>query len=195
MSLKKFAISVVTIASLSTFCANAVETKIGFVETRKVIENSVAHVNILDQVQKKNEAFRDAVQKSESDLKKKYQDLETKKNALSQEAIDKKNEEISKEVAELQKKSYSQHSSLEDAYRNATQVVVDKANEIVKKFAEKNGYNAVLEKAAAVYSDLSLEITEVVLEELNKVLPKVEVKFNEEKPETEIKQKDTTKSN
>ena len=193
MSLKKLAISIVTIGSLLTFSA-AAETKIGFVETRKVIENSIAHVNILDQVQKKNESFRDAVQKSEADLKKKYNDLETKKNALSQEAIDKKNEEISKEVAELQKKSYSQHSSLEDAYRNATQVVVDKTNEIVKKHAEKNSYNAILEKAAAVYSDSSLEVTEVVLEELNKVLPKVEVKFTEEKSETEVKQKDTTKS-
>lgn len=184
MFFKKFAISLITIASLSASVASAAETKIGFVETRKVIENSVAHAGILEQVQKKNEAFRDSVQKSEADLKKKYQDLETKKNALSQEAIDKQNEAISKEVAELGKKSYSQHALLEDAYRNATQIVVDQANAIVKKYAEKNNYNAILEKGAAVYSDQSLDITDIVLEELNKAQPKVEVKFEEEKSET-----------
>ena len=183
MSFKKFAISLVTLASISLYTTCSAETKIGFVETKRLIESSTAHGNILDQVQKKNESFRESVQKSEADLKKKYQDLETKKNALSQEAIDKKNEEISKEVAELQKKSYSQHSSLEEAYRNATQLVVDKANEIVKKYAEKNGYNAVLEKAAAVYSEPSLEVTDVILDELNKTLPKVEVKFEEDTPE------------
>jgi Skp family chaperone for outer membrane proteins len=183
MFFKKFAVSVVTIASIFAATVSAAETKIGFVETRKVIESSTAHANILEQVQKKNEIFRDAVQKSEADLKKKYQDLETKKNALSQEVIDKKNEEISKEVAELGKKTYSQHALLEEAYRNATQIVVEKANEIVKKYAEKNSYNAVLDKGAAVYSDSSLNITEVVLEELNKVQPKVEVKFDEEKTE------------
>lgn len=192
MFFKKFAVSVVTIASILAVTANAADTKIGFVETRKVIEKSVAHTGILEEVQKKNEAFRDAVQKSEADLKKKYQDLETKKNALSQEVIDKKNEEISKEVAELGKKSYSQHALLEEAYRNSTQIVVDKANEIVKKYAEKNNYNAVLEKGAAVYSDPSLDITEIVLEELNKVQPKVEVKFDEEKVET--KEVEKTKS-
>ena len=191
MFFKKFAISVVTVASIFAVTANAAETKIGFVETRKVIESSTAHANILEQVQKKNETFRDEVQKSEADLKKQYQDLETKKNALSQEAIDKTNEAIGKEVAELQKKSYSQHSSLEDAYRNATQIVVDKANEIVKKHAEKNSYNAILEKAAAVYSDPSLDITDIILEELNKVQPKVEVKFSEEK--TDTKQVEKTK--
>jgi len=184
MFFKKFAISFVTIASLSVNFVNAAETKIGFVETRKVIENSVAHAGILEQVQKKNETFRDSVQKSEADLKKKYQDLETKKNALSQEAIDKQNEAMSKEVAELGKKSYSQHALLEDAYRNATQIVVDQANAIVKKYAEKNNYNAILEKGAAVYSDSSLDITDIVLEELNKIQPKVEVKFEEEKTET-----------
>ena len=181
MFFKKFAVSVVTIASIFAVTANAAETKIGFVEIRKVIESSTAHANILEQVQKKSEILRDAVQKSEADLKKKYQDLETKKNALSQEAIDKKNEEISKEVAELGKKTYSQHALLEEAYRNAAQIVLEKTNEIVKKHAEKNSYNAVLEKGAAVYSDSSLDITDIVLEELNKTQPKIEVKFDEEK--------------
>jgi outer membrane protein len=184
MIFKKLAIAIVSLSSILATTAYGADMKIGFVETRKVIESSMAHTDIMSQVQKKNEEFRDEVQKSEAILKKKYQDLETKKNALSQDAIDKKNEEISKEVAELQKKSYGQHSSLEDAYRNATQLVVDKTNEIVKQHAEKNGYNAILEKAAAVYSDNSLDVTDVVLESLNKSLPKVEVKFNvEEKSE------------
>jgi outer membrane protein len=183
MIFKKLTVAIVSLSSIIASNVYSADVKIGFVETRKVIESSMAHTDIMSQVQKKNEEFRDEVQKSEAILKKKYQELETKKNALSQDAVDKKNEEISKEVAELQKKSYGQHSSLEDAYRNATQLVVDKANEIVKQHAEKNGYNAILEKAAAVYSDNSLDVTDIVLESLNKSLPKVEVKFNlEDKP-------------
>jgi Skp family chaperone for outer membrane proteins len=171
----------------------AADNKITVVETRKIIENSVAYAEIMKQVQKKNEQFREEIQKSEGDLKKKYQELETKKNALSQDAIDKKNDEISKEVAELQKKSYGQHSTLEEAHRNATQILVDKTTEIVKTQAEKNGYEIVIEKAAVFYSDAKLDITDAVLEELNKALPTVEVKFqSEEEKKSEDKKVDAS---
>lgn len=174
----------------------AADGKITVVETRKVIESSTAYAEIMKQVQKKNEQFREEIQKSEGDLKKKYQELETKKNALSQDAIDKKNDEISKEVAELQKKSYSQHATLEDAHRNATQILVDKTAEIVKNQAEKNGYEVVIEKAAVFYSDAKLDITDTVLEGLNKALPTVEVKFqSEEEKKSEDKKVDTGKDN
>ncbi len=183
MFIKKLSISLLTISSFMTTIAYA-EDKIAIVETRKVVETSLAYKDISTQIQKKNDEFRDEIQKEETSLKKKYQELETKKNALSQEAIDKKNEAISKEVAELQKRSYNQHSSLEDAYRNSTQVVVDKTMDIVKKQASKKHYNLVIEKAAAVYSDEALDITDVILEELNKALPNVEVKFEEKKEES-----------
>ncbi len=153
------------------------EQKITVVETRRIIESSTAHNDILKQVQKKNEQFRDEIQKSESELKRKYQELETKKNALSQDAIDKKNDEISKEVAELQKRSYGQHTALEDAYRNATQILVDKTSEIVKAQAQSKGYQMVIEKGAIIYSDKSLDITDTILDEVNKTMPSVEVKF------------------
>lgn len=188
MFIKNLSVSLITLSCLMSNISHADE-KIAVVDTRKVIESSVAYSDISSQIQKKNDEFRDEIQKEETSLKKQYQDLETKKNALSQEAIDKKNEAISKEVAELQKRSYNQHSSLEGAYRNATQVVVDKTMDLVKKQAEKNKYSVVIEKAAAIYYDEKLEISDIVLEELNKALPKVEVKFEVKFEE----KKDTTK--
>ncbi len=175
--------------SLASVATAAEDVKFAVVETRKVIEESVAHQGILSQVQKKNEEYRDGIQKMEANLKKKYQDLETKKNALSQEVLDKRNEEMSKEVAELQKKSYGQHTALEDAYRNATQKLLDKAAEIIKKQAEKNGYKIVIEKAAVAYSEPSLEITNVVLEEINKTTPSVQVDFKDSEVTTDAKDK------
>jgi Skp family chaperone for outer membrane proteins len=150
------------------------------VDTRKVIETSAAHQDLLAKVQKKNEEFRDLVQQSEAKLKKKYQDLETKKNALSQEALDKKNEEMSKEVAELQKTSYSQHTALEEAYRNATESLIAETKQIVAKQAKEKGYKLVIEKAVVIYSENNLDITEAVLAELNKNKPTVEVTFKSE---------------
>ena len=174
--------------------AHSDDQNITVVETRKIIESSAAHNDILKQVQKKNEQFRDEIQKSESDLKKKYQELETKKNALSQDAIDKKNDEISKEVAELQKRSYGQHAALEDAYRNATQILVDKTSEIVKTQAQSKGYKLVIEKGAVIYSDKALDITDSVLEEVNKAIPAIQVKFETDDvktPAAETKKEDS----
>ena len=198
MLFKKTYITLIALSLSLPLCSfvNAADHKMMVVETRKIIESSLAHQDILANVQKKNETYRDEVQLLEADLKKQYQDLETQKNALSQDAIDKKNEAMSKEVAELQKKSYSQHTALEDAYRTATQVLIDKTSEIVKQQAKKNGYSIVIEKGVAVYSDDALDITNSVLDELNKVLPKVAVEFKSDEVTTtksEIKTDNTKK--
>ena len=158
--------------------ATDANTKIAVVETRKVIETSTAHQNILSKNLKKNDEYRDSVQKEEAKLKEKYKNLEGKKNALSAEALEKKNEEMGAEVAELQKTSYKQHAALEDAYRNATQDLMDKTSDIIKAQAEKNHYNIVLEKGAAPYSDESLEITQTIIDQLNKETPTVTVTFD-----------------
>ena len=191
-----FVLGMLSVSFANTTYAD--DQKITVVETRKIIESSTAHNDILKQVQKKNEEFRDEIQKSESELKKKYQELETKKNALSQDAIDKKNDEISKEVAELQKRSYGQHAALEDAYRNATQILVEKTSDIVKTQAQSKGYQIVVEKGAVIYSDKSLDITDSVLEEVNKAIPSIQVKFESDDvnktPAVEAKKADTKDS-
>jgi outer membrane protein len=191
-TIKIFALGLIC-TSLTNSYATADDTqKFAVVETRKVIEESVAHQGILSQVQKKNEEYRDGIQKLEANLKKKYQDLETKKNALSQEALDKRNEEMGKEVAELQKKSYGQHAALEDAYRNATQQLLDKAGEIIKRQAAEKGYKIVVEKAATAYSEPSLEITNIVLEGLNQSTPSVQVDFKTDESNSNEKTQSNT---
>lgn len=180
--ISKISILAVSVALLQSSLSYADSKDITVVETRKIIENSLAHKGILSQIQKKNEEFRAQVQKAELSLKKKHQELESQKNALSKEALDKKNDELSKEVAELQKKSYEQHDSLEDAYRNATQTLLDKTSDIVKQSAGKNGHKIVIEKAAVVFAEDTLDITDTVLTELNKQIPNIEVTFKGEEP-------------
>jgi outer membrane protein len=177
-------LGVLLLSNLGSTLASAANELL-VVDTRKVIETSAAHQDVLAKVQKKNEEFRDKVQQTEALLKKKYQELETKKNALSQEALDKKNEEMSKEVADLQKTSYSQHTALEEAYRGATESLIEETKKIVAKEAKDKGYKLVIEKAAVVYSEDNLDITDAVLAELNKSKPTMEVNFKlEEKPAT-----------
>lgn len=183
MSRKNFLTScyLIALVSLSSVSfASSDDLKVAVFDRGKIIDSSLAYSEILKQVQKKQEEFKNGIQKSEGELKKKYQDLEAKKNALSEKAMSEKNDEINNEVADLQRRSYEQYRAIEDAHRNATESLFDKTSEIVQSQAKQQGYQLVVDKAAAVYTDTSLDITDKILAELNKTTPTLEVKFVEQ---------------
>ncbi len=153
------------------------ETNIAIADTNRIMETSLAYKDIVKQLEKKYEDYKDSIQKIEAQLKKRYQELEAQKNALSKEAFDTKNEELEKDANELRRKSYNERNILEKAQVEAIQKLSDKVLEIAQSKAKNLGYNLVFDKGAAVYADEKLDITSTILEDLDKNLPTVSVDF------------------
>jgi Skp family chaperone for outer membrane proteins len=161
-----------------TSTAWAAESKIAIVDSREIIEKSQAVKSIRDQVNKEAENFKKQFAQKEKELKKKFQDLEAQKAQLSQAAFSEKETQLVKEADEVRKKGHEDRTKLDKAFSEAMTQVENKFSEIIQAKAKKDSYSVVFFKINTVYNDEALEITEQVLKDLDKALPKVAVKFD-----------------
>ena len=157
--------------------ALADELKIATIDTSKIIESSLGYKDIISQIHQKQKTIADLIQKEDSKLKKKYQELETKKKVLSEAAINTKSDEITKEGEKLEKYAFVERSLLEKAYSDSVKTLTDKLSEIVTKYAESEKYNVIIERRALSYAKNSMDVTQKMLDEMNKNLPTVKVHF------------------
>lgn len=165
-----------TFFAVSASAAFAQDT-IAIVDTQKIFESSSAVKQIKEQIDKKAEEFKKESTDKESYFKKKYEDLEKQKTVLKKEEFEQKNNDLAKEFGEAQKKVQDSRSVLDKAYVEAMQKVETTFNDVVKAEATKKGANVVLHKMQTIYSDSKLDITEPVLQALNKQMPKASVSF------------------
>jgi outer membrane protein len=156
----------------------AASNTIAIVDTQKVFEKATALQKIKEQLDKKAEEFKKDTAKKEESFKKKFEDLEKQKATLAKEAYDKKSEEIGKEFGEAQKKVQDSRQVIDKAYQDAMQQVNDSFTAIINEEAAKKGYKVVLPKLQTLFSDAGIEITDAMIEALNKKLPSVTVKFD-----------------
>lgn len=168
----------------------AAETRIAIIHGRWAMANSAAYKDVISQIQKKQEASGEAIQKIDSKLKKKYQELETQKKVLTQSALDKKKEELAKETEALQKLTREEGAILEMAYSESMSQLNDKVLEIVKAQSEKDGYDMVIDSSVTLYAKESLDITKKAVSQLDKELPTINIDFK--KIEQTLKKSNTT---
>ncbi len=150
---------------------------IAIIDTQIILEKSTAIQKVKEQLDKKAEEFKNESSTKEAYFKKKYEDLEKQKSVISKEAFEEKNTQLAKEFSDTQKKFQENRNLLDKAYMEAMQEFEKTLTEIVKQEASKSGSKVALPKAQTLYSDSSLDVTNNVLEVLNKKLPNIPVKF------------------
>ena len=166
--------------------ADDYEVKIGVVNSQKVIESSSAFQDIQSQLSNRAQIYKESASKKEEDLRKRYKELESKKSVLSKEALNKKTEDLSKEAEDFQKAAYKEKGMFDKAYEQAMFVLEQKILDIVKNKAHDLKLGVVLQKAQTLYSKDEIDLTDKIIEDLNKSLTTVKVDFESAK----LKEKD-----
>lgn len=161
-----------------TLSANADNIKILVVDGQKIIESSLAYKDITAQVEKKATAFKNSAAKMQEDLQKKYKEIESQKAVLSTEAYGKKTKEFELEAEKAQESTYMERVTLDKAYAEAMKVLEQRITDIIQRRAKDMKADLVLTKINIVYNNNALEITDSIIEEINKSLPAVAVKFD-----------------
>ena len=106
---------------------------------------------------------------------------------LSEEAKQKK----TKDIEELQRKAMRKQQQLRGDAMQSQKRLADLEAKLLKsqaddikariaKFAEKEGYDLVLESAAAVYSSADLDVTDVILKDMGVDPKKARAKVDDE---------------
>lgn len=166
--------------SLAVFGApNAhAETKIAVVNIQKIMRESKAAEAVRQQLKSKQQSFQSELDKKEDALQKEDQDLAKQRAVLSQEVFESKYKDFRKKAAEAQQEVRTKRGSLDKGFTKALSDIQKKVTDIVTAVAKEKGVSIAMAASPVLYVDPALDITQEVLDKLNKELPNLTVNFN-----------------
>lgn len=138
--------------------------KIGWIDLDQVFRGYHKTEKVLSDLEKSVETKEDEIKK----VAQKIETLEQEKFLLSESGRREKEEEINEQKIALIKLQRESEIDLNQKVMTEKGKLLDEILEIVAKKAEAEGYTFIFRKALMVYADPDLELTEDILEELNK---------------------------
>ena len=169
---KFFVVTFFLIASTSAFA----EQKIVVLDMKYVLNKSKAGKGGQEFLENK---FKDNAKKlnnMEKTLKKEETDLLKQKDVLSKDDYSKKTDELRKKVIEYQALSRSSLDDLAKQRAEARNIMISKIEPILDSYINENNISLVLYKKNVIGGSKENDITNIIVEKLNKEFPTLNLK-------------------
>ena len=147
--------------------SNADNLKIAFVDMDKIIATSNAGKKIQDSLDKFANKENQKFDKTESELKKKEQEILKQKNIISKEELDKKVKSFRDELTKLRNDKVNFNRSIIKKNKEATNKMVNAINKILTKYAADNSVSLIIQKKNIIIGKSDMDITTQILKEFN----------------------------
>ena len=152
------------------------QDKIATLDVVQLLRDSKAAMSMKDQLNAIAKKYTDEDKKKQKEIQKQEEELLRQKSTLTPEAfLDRKNS-FEKKVIEFNKNSQNKRKALAKAEKEAVNKIESEVESIVKDMIETKKITAVFRKTSVILSDTSIDITQKVVEELNKKLSNVAIK-------------------
>jgi outer membrane protein len=149
--------------------------KIGYINAIKIFESTKAGKKSKATLEEYIKARQKIVDQEEEEIKKLEEELTRQGSVLSAEAKKEKEVVFQKKLAQYQKKAVDLNREIQEKKAEVLKEFNNILEEVVKKIAEKEGYQVILDKnpdiGTVVYMSSSLDITSKVIEETDKFKP------------------------
>ncbi len=161
--------------------APATAPVVAVVNIQQVMRDATAAKSVREQLESKQKSYQSELSKKDESLRKEEEELKKQRSVLSKEAFEKKAAEFRKKATDVQKEVQSKKASLDGAFDRSLAEIQKAVSEIIAGMAKEKGFQVAVPSAQTLYFDSKLDISGDVLNELNKKLTKVDVKFEESK--------------
>ncbi len=155
--------------------AQQVAPVIMVVDIQMVLQESTAAKAIQRQIDGQRETYQKETAAQEERLRTAEQELNKQRTVLSADAFAQKRREFEKQVGDVQRNVQTRRRALDQASQEAMNQVRSAAFEIVTSLASERKATVVLPRHQVLLVEKSLDVTETVMERLNKKLPTVQV--------------------
>ena len=151
------------------------------IDMKVVLSKSSAFSTLQKEIQKLEKNYKEEIQNEENLLKKEQEKLVAQKSVLSAEEYKEKEDAFKQKVNKIQGKVEKIRRELESAMAKGMQVIQQEAVKHMKEIAIKEGYLLVFDANTTVISADKINISNIVVDKLNKSLPKITVEKTKEK--------------
>ena len=173
----KYLVKFFVVTFFSLICTHTLaEQKIVVLDLTYALNESKAGKGAQDYLQK---SFNDNVKMftdMENKLKEEEKDLLTKKTILSKEEYTKKTNDLRKKVIDYQAQRRSSLDKIATLRAESRETLIKKVEPIVDAYIKENNISIVLDKKNMIGGLNEFDITNVIVEKLNKELPSLNLK-------------------
>ncbi|MBM3516487.1 MAG: OmpH family outer membrane protein [Alphaproteobacteria bacterium] len=148
---------------------------VAIINYQRLEQDSAAAKTLLAQIGEYRTAYQAEITGQEDKLRAEAQELERQRTILSQEAFNDKRRAFETKTQELERQVIERNREFERAVAAARGELLKTVLAIVTDLASERGFNIVLDSSQALFVSKSLDLTQVVLDQLDKRLPKLAV--------------------
>ena len=173
----KYLVNFFVVTFLLVLCTYAsAEQKVAYLDMKFVLNNSKAGKGAQDFLQKSFKENQKKFIDQENTLKKQENDLLKKKAILSKNEYQGKTDELRKKVIDYQSQRRAALDKITNQRAVARQDLLNKLDPIIISYIEENGISLVIDKKNIIMGNTDLDITNIIIEKLNKELPSLSLK-------------------
>lgn len=168
---------------------SAEPARISVVDMQKLMNSSTAAMDIKERAKKERDSYQASISKEEDQLRKEEAKLQEQRSILTQEAFNDKARVFKDKVAKVQRNFQEKRAAQEESLKKSLDQVNQVVFEIIDSLAKEEGFDVTIPTSQILYATKSLDITEKVLERLNKKLPKLDSSKTSTSDKKETKKK------
>jgi len=150
-------------------------TSIVICDVLLVLREARASQSIREQIDKQRASYQAEIAKQENELRAADQQLASQRAILAPEAFAQRRRDLEKRVGDAQQAVQGRRRSLDQAFTESMQRVEGNMIEVISEIARDKNYQVVLPKSQVVLVQTQLDITQEVLQRLNRKLTSVPV--------------------
>ena len=179
--MNKFNIILLILISFSTnlFADQYPNTSIGIIDINKVLTESKAAIDATKQIEKIQKKSEEEAKNEDDLIIKERERLIEQQSVMAPEAFEVKVSDFEKKVQSYQVERQQKLRKLDQIVQDARAKILEAVKPIINEYAEGVGITVILEKNAVVMSADEMDMTNQVIEILNKNLPKIKVKLED----------------
>jgi outer membrane protein len=147
-----------------------------YIDMNFIMNNSLAGKSIINQLDIKNKSNFDSFKKEETDLKSEETKLLSQKNILDKNEFNEKVIFFKEKVSKYNKKRNKILNDSKNKKNNAQETLTKKLTPILTNYAKDNSISFILSKQDIIIGKTELDLTNVIIEILNKEIKTVKIK-------------------
>ena len=172
----KYIVKIIVITYLIFGTTNAfAEDKVVYIDMNKILTDSKVGIFVEKELTKSHEAKLDNFNKTEEELKKEEIDLISKRNVMAREEFDKNVKILNEKAQEYQAQRRQWFDDISQKRNKARTEVLKSLDPIMTDYFEKNNISLILYKRNIAIGISELDVTDKIIDELNKKLPSIKL--------------------
>ena len=149
--------------------------KIAVIDMQKILNESVAYQGVVEQFENIRRKHRNKMTKLEDEIRDSENNLFKQKNIISKESYAEKVQELSKRINEIKAQKNNDIKRFEVSFEKATNKIQKALIDVLSSLASNKKLDLVMAKSQVLLVGNNIDLTDIAVKELNKVLPKVKL--------------------